>query len=90
MRLLDQGPFGDERRAFVRGDAYPQRLAVDRGRRLDIRTGGLVDVGVVGAPDQVAGADAGEVDGAVGEVNSNASRRDLVRPLSVPGCASFW
>ena len=39
----------------------------ERGGGLEVGAGGTVEVGVMGAPDEVAGAEAVEVDGMVGE-----------------------
>ena len=73
-------PTERQRRAGTGNDSDFDGNATDRGGRLEVGFGGLGNVDVVGAPEKVAGVDAGEIDGAIGEgdFGTAALAKDLI------------
>ncbi len=66
--MLIQRPMQHQRRALVGRSTHGNRPLVDRRGRLCVALDFLVQIRVIGAPEQVADADALEIDGVVGEI----------------------
>jgi hypothetical protein len=78
---VHQFPLQHQRLTRVGGNLHAQRLLVHRRRGFGVDAHHLVQLGVVAAPEQVAGPDAAEVDRAVAEMKfqlAPALRRHLV------------
>ncbi len=79
------GPLGAQRLALVRRNAQTDRLFAERGGGFGVDAGGLIYVGIVSAPNEIAAADAGGMDHAVAEAQfAMLEFRRCVRLLRAP------